>query len=136
MSMVTPPAQAPCAAAPAAGALWSVVCLCAQWCATCRAYQGTFATLQAQYPQWQWSWVDIEDEEEVVGEVEVDTFPTLLIAQGDTVRFMGPLVPQAVVLERLLQSLQETEGAAPVGVSASTQALWQRLQPWLAQRTC
>ena len=71
-----------------------------------------------------------------MGEVEVDTFPTLLIAQGDTVRFMGPLVPQAVVLERLLQSLQETDGAAPVGVSASTQALWQRLQPWLAQRTC
>ena len=33
-------------------------------------------------------------------------------------------------------AMQETEGAAPVGVSASTQALWQRLQPWLAQRTC
>lgn len=115
---------------------WSVVCLCAQWCATCRAYQDTFTTLQAQYPypQWQWAWVDVEDEEEVVGDVEVQTFPTLLIAQGDVVRFMGPLVPQAAVLQRLLQSLQEATSPQSMGVDAQAQQLWQRLQPWLAKR--
>ncbi len=118
---------------PPATPAWSVVCLCAQWCATCRAYQVTFAALKEQHPQVRWAWVDIEDEEEVVGELDIDTFPTILIVQGSTARFLGAQPPQAAVLQRLLQSLQASAGAA-AQVDAQAQALWQRLQPWLAQR--
>jgi thioredoxin 1 len=45
----------------------------------------------------------------------------LLIADGRNARFLGPLLPQAGVLERLLISLQEQarQGAAPLGGQAS-----------------
>ena len=93
----------------------------------------TSAALKEQHPQVRWAWVDIEDEEEVVGELDIDTFPTILIVQGSTARFLGAQPPQAAVLQRLLQSLQASAGAA-AQVDAQAQALWQRLQPWLAQR--
>lgn len=120
------------AAAAQPASAWSVVCLCAQWCATCRAYQNTWADLRQQYPQVQWAWVDIEDDEDLVGEVEIDTFPTILIAHGERALFLGAQPPQAAVLLRLLQSLQTPAQPAPLaGVEA--QSLWQRLQPAMAR---
>jgi len=83
--------------------LW-VICLCAQWCDVCRQYRPAFESLSTNWPKIRFAWVDVEDEESVVGDVEVETFPTLLIGniQGN-VRFFGPLLPQAQVLQRLLK---------------------------------
>lgn len=86
---------------------WWVVCLCAQWCGTCREYESVFDALGASWPQVRFVWVDVEDEEDVVGDLDVETFPTVLIADGRGARFFGPLLPQAQVLQRLLQSLQD-----------------------------
>jgi len=36
-----------------------------------------------------WLWVDIEDEEALLGAVEVDDFPTLLVADRRGPRFFG-----------------------------------------------
>ncbi|MBU6502382.1 MAG: thioredoxin family protein [Burkholderiales bacterium] len=86
-----------------------VICLCAQWCDTCRDYRAVFDALGAAHPGLQFIWVDIEDQADLVGDVEVETFPTLLIADGPTPRFFGPLTPQPQTLARVI------EGLAPQG---------------------
>ena len=103
-----------------------VVCLCAAWCGVCRQYAPEFEALKARFPQVRFDWVDVEDEEEVVGDVDVETFPTLLIGQGSKALFLGPLLPQIKVLERLLTSLLAGESGG-TAVSEEDDALWQRV---------
>lgn len=118
-------------AQPAAGASlgaeqpWWVVCLCAQWCGACREYRAVFDALAGDWPQVRFDWVDIEDEEDVVGDVEVETFPTILIADGRVARFLGPVLPQAQVLARMLQVLQGD--ARALVQDAEAQALFERI---------
>jgi len=85
-----------------------VVCLCAEWCHVCEVYRSRFEQVQAavtaDHPQAQFVWLDIEDEADLLHPLDVDNFPTLLIAVGDAPRFFGPLTPQAQTLERLVRS--------------------------------
>lgn len=74
---------------PSAPVRW-VICLCADWCGLCRDYQQVFAQVQARYPLSRFVWLDIEDEADVVSDIDVETFPTLLIADGLDTRFLGP----------------------------------------------
>jgi thiol-disulfide isomerase/thioredoxin len=89
-----------------------VVCLCADWCGTCRDYRPAFDQVTAQYPGLRFLWLDIEDEAELVGELDIETFPTLLIADGARIRFAGPLLPHAGTLSRLLEALDDDSPAA------------------------
>lgn len=86
-----------------------VACLCADWCTVCGEYRSRFAQVQAaitaDHPQAQFVWLDVEDEADLLHPLEVDNFPTLLIAVGDVPRFFGPLNPQAQTLERLVRSV-------------------------------
>lgn len=88
-------------------ATW-VVCLCADWCGLCRDYQAVFAQMAARYPAFRFAWLDIEDQADLVGDIDVDTFPTVLMADAQGTRFFGPLTPQANTLSRLLDSLQSS----------------------------
>lgn len=83
-----------------------VVCLCADWCGLCRDYAPVFAEAGARFPELRFVWLDIEDDEAWVGEIDVETFPTLLMADDAGVRFMGALTPHADTLDRLLQSFE------------------------------
>jgi len=105
---------------------WSVVCLCAAWCGVCRQYEPEFQALQDKYPHVRFAWVDVEDQEALVGDVDVETFPTLLIGHGAQAMFLGPLLPQIKVLERLLQSLMEGQTASSALPQEAT-AMWQRI---------
>ena len=58
---------------------WWVVCLCAGWCGVCREYQPLFGALAVQHPGIRFQWVDVEDESDVVGDLDIETFPTLLM---------------------------------------------------------
>ena len=100
------PAALPDSAPIVAASGWWVVCLCADWCGTCRDYRALFDALARAHPGVRFVWVDIEDEADVAGDLDVETFPTLLVADGQTARFLGPLLPQAAVLSRLIDSLQ------------------------------
>jgi hypothetical protein len=51
-----------------------------------------------------WHWIDIEDEADMLGDLDIETFPTLVIADGARVRFAGPLTPQPETLKRLLRA--------------------------------
>lgn len=123
--MDCPAATAPSTPASAVGPWW-VVCLCAQWCGTCRDYRAVFEQLARVHPAVRFVWIDIEDEAEVAGDLDVETFPTLLIADGKAARFLGPLLPQAPVLSRLIESLQAGSGALQADVLA--QAVFDRVR--------
>jgi thiol-disulfide isomerase/thioredoxin len=86
----------------------AVICLCAQWCGTCRDYRAIFDQVAAAHPAWAFRWLDIEDEADVLGDVDVETFPTLVIGNACELRFAGPMLPQSGHLARLLQSLSFT----------------------------
>lgn len=111
----------------AAAPLWWVVCLCAQWCGVCQQYQSAFAQLAVQFPQMRFIWLDVEDREDVAGDLDIETFPSILVAEGEQARFLGPVLPQPGVLARMLQSLAQDAGARPAE-PALAQALLQRLQ--------
>lgn len=80
-----------------------VVCYCAQWCDTCGQYQTEFNALADKWPQYTFVWVDIEELPELLGDEDIENFPTLLIQDTVGNRFFSPLHPYISHLERLLQ---------------------------------
>jgi thioredoxin 1 len=93
-----------------------VACLCAAWCRTCESYQQVFEAACAELPQagLRVRWIDIEDEAELIGDLDIETFPTLLIADDVHVRFAGPLTPQPETLRRVLRAHLDNAEAANV----------------------
>ena len=85
---------------------WQVICLCAEWCGTCREWRPQLAAQAALMPGVQFAWVDVEDQADAMGDLDIETFPTLLVAQGDQARFLGPVLPTASAIGRLLESLR------------------------------
>lgn len=87
-----------------------VACLCAAWCRTCESYASTFRAAAETLAREglavdHWHWVDIEDEAELVGELDIETFPTLLVFDGDAIHHAGPIPPQPEQLLRLLRAV-------------------------------
>ena len=99
-----------------------VACLCAAWCGSCREYVSVFET-QAQRFAATFKWVDIEDEEDALGPLDVENFPTLLIARGDEVLFFGPVTPQPQTLARLLEAARDGSLRPTAPVAAEVAAL-------------
>src|SRR5438128_1655279 len=104
-----------------------VACLCAQWCGTCRDYQATFdAALATLGAAARGVWIDIEDDAALVDNVDVEDFPTLLIARGGELLFFGTITPQPPTLARLLSRASAGE-LPPPPAQPDVQALVQRL---------
>ncbi|CAM2906135.1 thioredoxin family protein [Janthinobacterium lividum] len=115
-------------AAALAGPRWTVACLCALWCGTCGSYRATFEELAARHPDTVFVWVDIEDQADVVGDLDIDNFPTLLIQHEDNVAFFGTVLPDGGLAHRMVQAQQALSGAELAALAASTQERrdWQR----------
>ena len=83
----------------------TVACLCARWCGTCRDYDATFDAVAASHgPHLRWWKIDIEDDAALVDDVDVEDFPTLLIARGAQVLLFGSVTPHAQTLARLVEN--------------------------------
>ena len=80
-----------------------VACLCADWCGACREYKPLFDSLARKFPNVRFLWVDVEDEADLIDPVEVENFPTILIAKGDAPLFFGTVLPHVETLVRLIQ---------------------------------
>lgn len=98
-----------------------VVCYCAAWCDTCSEYRPKLETLSDNYPERVFVWVDIEDEPELLGDEDVENFPTILLEKSDHPLFFGTVLPHIGQLERLIEAVQTTDdnafsGAAPRAV--------------------
>jgi thioredoxin 1 len=112
-----------------AGDRWTVACLCAGWCGTCTSYRAAFEQLATRHPDKHFVWIDIEDQADVVGELDVENFPTLLIQRADTVAFFGTVLPDPALAERLLaaQTSHSDEELARLAGSSAQRREWQRL---------
>jgi thiol-disulfide isomerase/thioredoxin len=115
-------------AAAVAGDRWIVACLCAAWCGTCSSYRGAFDALAARHPDKVFIWIDIEDQADVVGELDVENFPTLLVQRADTVAFFGTVLPDPAVAERMVQAqaASSEEELARLAQSSEERRTWQR----------
>ena len=106
----------------------TVACLCAAWCGTCSSYRATFEDLATRHPDKTFVWIDIEDQADLVGDLDVDNFPTLLVQRGDTVAFFGTMVPDGGVADRLVQAQAElsADDLARLAQSSDERRGWQR----------
>ena len=104
------------------GGRW-VFGLCAQWCGVCRDWRVAFDMVAARHPQDRFVWIDIEDQAELVGDLDIETFPTLLVGHSNRVLFFGTVLPSQSLLTRLLASL---DGSGNPNSSPQSLALLQR----------
>jgi thioredoxin-like negative regulator of GroEL len=117
----------------AAGSL-HVACLCAAWCRLCDGYRAVLeqveADLRAAGAAARWHWIDIEDQADLVGDLDVETFPTIVVCDARHVRFVGPVTPQPETLSRLLRSLllDQARGAAWPAAAPEAEGFAQRLR--------
>lgn len=98
---------------------WVVACYCAAWCNSCKKYLDDFTVLADTFPQHSFVWIDIEEHPELLGNQEVENFPTLLVQAGQKNVFFGPMLPHISHLQRLLLSLEDqqlrsVDGPAPL----------------------
>jgi len=110
------------------GDRWVVACLCAAWCGTCGGYRAAFERIAARHPDKVFVWIDIEDQADVVGDLDVENFPTLLVQRDDTVAFFGTMLPDPAVAERLVKAQAELPPAelARLAQSSDERRTWQR----------
>jgi len=86
-----------------------VACFCADWCDTCKQYQPKLEQLSTQHPDMSFVWIDIEDYPELVGDEDVENFPTILINQRAQNRFAGTILPHIEHLDRLVHAVINSE---------------------------
>jgi thioredoxin-like negative regulator of GroEL len=86
---------------------WLIACLCAAWCGTCKSYQGDFEFLQTTHQDKCFAWIDIEDHADLVNDLDIENFPTILIEYQNKVLFLGTMLPDASLVHRLIQSYED-----------------------------
>ncbi|HUN67353.1 MAG TPA: thioredoxin family protein [Burkholderiales bacterium] len=103
-----------------------VACLCAAWCKTCGEFRDTFDKLAKENTGARFVWLDVEDDSALVGDIEIENFPTLAVFRGDRPLFYGVTMPQEGVVARTLASLARTDRDAievPEEISGLPEAL-------------
>ncbi|HEY1089601.1 MAG TPA: thioredoxin family protein [Burkholderiaceae bacterium] len=110
------------------GERWVVACLCAAWCGTCGSYRSAFEGVAERHPDKVFVWIDIEDNADLLGDLDVENFPTVLVQRGDTVAFFGPMLPDPLLLDRLVLAQAELaeEELARLAGSSEERRGWQR----------
>ena len=107
-----------------------VACLCATWCKTCTEFRATFDRLVAANPGVRFEWLDVEDDSALVGDLDIENFPTLAVFRGEKPLFYGVTMPQEGVVARTLASLQRDDRDAidvPEEIAGLPDALGSRL---------
>ena len=84
-----------------------VICLCAEWCGTCRDYRAGFEDLASRFPEVRFLWLDIEEQADDLGDLDIENFPTLFIQRQESILFFGTMLPHLSHLQRLIETLQE-----------------------------
>ena len=93
-----------------------VLCFCAAWCDTCKEYQPKFEGLSERHPDACFVWVDIEDHPELLGDEDVENFPTIAIVDKTEVRFMGTILPHIEHLDRLIGAMRASGSSQETGL--------------------
>jgi hypothetical protein len=80
------------------------ICLCASWCSVCRDFVAQYQSAKDADQSVSYEWLDVENDVQRLGDVEVENFPCLLIAVAGEPVFFGPISPNRATLARLIQS--------------------------------
>jgi thioredoxin 1 len=106
-----------------------VVCLCAEWCRACNEYRAVFSQVAEQiaqkYPHCRFVWIDVEDRADLVDDLDIETFPTLLVGNDLGLNFLGAVTPQEEVLSRLLHTLLQSNASQTDHLAATQQVIGQ-----------
>ena len=111
-----------------------VACLCAAWCRVCDEYAPLFAAVAAEqaaaHGRVVRHWIDIEDEAELLGDFDVETFPTVVVVGPEGVRFAGALTPHKDVLRKVLRSTlgDDAGGAGSPAAAPAVESFARRLR--------
>jgi len=103
-----------------------VVSLCAAWCHTCGEFREALERIAAPRGNVQFVWLDIEDDHEICGDIDVEDFPTLAVFRGDIPVHYGVSLPQEGTVARLIDELASRTAPArdiPKEVRALPRAL-------------
>ncbi len=87
---------------------WLIACLCAAWCDTCQAYRKNFESIQKEHPDKIFAWVDIEDHSELIDDLDIENFPTILIEYQGKLLFLGTMLPDANLVHKLVKSYADS----------------------------
>jgi thioredoxin reductase (NADPH) len=82
-----------------------VVCLCAAWCDTCTAFRASFERIAEARPREVFVWLDVEDDSEICGDIDIENFPTLAVYRGGRLLHYGVSLPQEGSVARLVDEL-------------------------------
>ena len=102
-----------------AGTTSLVVALCAAWCDSCSEFRVTFERIAKARPHLVFLWLDIEDDSEICGDIDIENFPTLAIYRGARLLHYGVSLPQEGTVARLIDEITqrgEADAAAPQAV--------------------
>lgn len=102
----------PASTVPSAAAPLTVALLCAAWCRTCEAFRPAFDARAARAAGQAHRWIDVEDEADALGDLDVETFPTLLLARGGEVLFFGPILPRVEAIDALVTARADDAGTS------------------------
>jgi len=89
-----------------------VACLCASWCTTCSEFRDTFERLQKANAAARFVWLDVEGDSALMGEIEIESFPTLAVFRGGQPLFYGVTMPQEGVVARTLAAVLRDDARA------------------------
>lgn len=76
-----------------------------------------------KYPHSRFVWIDVEDRADLVGDLDIETFPTLLVGNDQGLNFLGAVTPQPEVLSRLLYSLLQANARQTDHLPATQQVI-------------
>ena len=99
---------------------WLIACLCAAWCDTCQSYRQQFNELRQNHRDKIFAWNDIEDHSELIDDLDIENFPTILIEYDSKVLFLGTMLPDASLVHKLIlnyQSIIQEKSVAAITAS-------------------
>ena len=93
----------------AADATPVVVALCAAWCDTCGQFRVSFENIARTRPTMLFVWLDIEDDADICGDIDVENFPTLAIYRSGKILHFGVSLPHEATVARLIDEMAERD---------------------------
>lgn len=79
-----------------------IVCLCADWCSSCQAWQDDFSQMSLEYTADCFVWLDIDKHPDMVADIDLDVLPVLLIQDEKSIYFLGTIKPEIEIFKKLL----------------------------------
>ena len=100
-----------------------IVALCAAWCDTCGQFRTSFESIARARPGMLFVWLDIEDDADICGDIEVENFPTLAIYRAGKLRHFGVSLPHHGTVARLIDEMATRSSSVAVAPEAATELL-------------